>query len=233
MASKTGQIHGRDHVSKGADPVYGGAIAYDYLNVGNWLSIEADTATNIAGGVISGSVDIYAPKNGIVLRAGDGSAGYPTQPEWALTYAQMIYYLDGVQDIGYSQGGDILRYSGGGNILFYTTDGALPNCGDFLVYTNGSNDASKKSGDIQLSTYDNGGGAGDISLLAWANSGTPGYIMLATDNTSASLDDGEIGIFPASGKPVTVYDSSGYQIFRVDEDGAVHIKTGQTIAADL
>lgn len=50
---------------------------------------------------------------------------------------------------------------------------------------------------------------------------------------SAYLEGGSVEILLGSGGKTTVRDSSGNQIFRVDDDGSVHISVGQTIVADL
>lgn len=48
-----------------------------------------------------------------------------------------------------------------------------------------------------------------------------------------SLDEGSVGIDLTTGGAFEVRDNGGNPIFRVDEDGDVHIKAGKTITADL
>lgn len=63
----------------------------------------------------------------------------------------------------------------------------------------------------------------------------PNLIQLLTSATAVTIDPtGGVEVVLPSGGALTVKDSGGNPIFRIDnDDGSVHIKTGGTIVADL
>ncbi len=62
--------------------------------------------------------------------------------------------------------------------------------------------------------------------------GTGDFKILSADVVDFN-QDGDMIVHLESGKKVEVRDSSNNPIFQVREDASIHIKTGQTITADL
>ncbi len=218
-----------------------GFIRYVFKNIGKWLyvrttrgsaltdgyGVKFDAPTYTRGGFqVSVGLQPLDPTHFTdpqILLKTEGDIGQivlsasnnTDHTEWALQSGQMIYYLDGKQDIGYTQGGAILRYSGGGGITFYTTDSALPNAGDFIVYTNGSNNVNANSGNVEIHAGYNGG------------SGSPGSVTVETSTAFPSSSTvGDISIGPATGAKFRVYNHSGHDLLTVAEDSTSVLNLG-------
>ncbi len=191
---------------------YHRAKRYGAHNIGDWLFVESTSAfpADIANARVQGGQTAMLFKadshntagSGIILWSHDDVVDL--DPVWQIYPGGLIYFLDGEQDLGYTEGGNAIRYSGGGNILFYTTDGLLPNSGDFQVATSGtSDDSAVTTGSIQLGTTNTVNGAGNITLHAAGV--TPGYVWLSTAPG--------VGIPPNSGEVAVALDVVG--IFRI------------------
>ncbi len=83
---------------------------------------------------------------------------------------------------------------------------------------------------VQISV---GGAGGPLTLDT--NAGNIVLSMNDHPGTGATLeiDDGAVAVKLAVGAAVTIKNSSSAKVFEVRDDGTVHIKTGQTIIADL
>ena len=90
----------------------------------------------------------------------------------------------------------------------------------FDVQLGGAGFTVRADGDVQLQ----GKGANSQWLQVLDTDGTH-HILLKTD---AGLE-----VYPSAGTPVTVKAAGGGTIFRVDQTGALHGKTGQALTFDL
>ncbi len=214
-------LHGRSHLPQGSDPLdWSGFIRYVFNNIGKWLYVETTDDVPPGHDNVIGAGMLFHDTGGTGIVFWSDNPLFGFQPVIGITPTGWLGYLDGASDLVYTQGGDFLRYSGGGGILLYTTDGGLPYCGDVLITTTGSSDPTNASGAIQLDTSSNGSGGGnDITL----RSGRDVFVEA----------DGNVEISITTGNALTVKDNGGNPIFRVDEDGDIHIGTGKTITADL
>ncbi len=134
-----------------------------------------------------------------------------------ITGAGLYYFLDGQTDLGYTEGGNLVRYSGGGGILFYTTDGTLPNAGDFQVITNQTVDDSTYKAGAAIFDMSNGSGAdaGDLQVLTYASGGgNPGgvafgmgsYLSPSSGDFKIKLPDGGTHVvLDHLGSPLVTY----------------------------
>ncbi len=126
-----------------------------------------------------------------------------------------------------SLGGNILIEMDGGNFDFEAVaGGSPPNLIGNLAGLNFQSD-----GDITLQTN----ATGDITFTSSNDMAIGAGLDLAITGdtlTFTSNNDVVIGRL-VSGKKLQITDSGGNPIFEVREDASVHIKTGQTIVADL
>lgn len=107
---------------------------------------------------------------------------------------------------------------------------------------------------VNITSVNNGDGAPDASTGTWGIAledgssdglligsstlvtvNSLGEVDLSAYNASVRLDLTSSGVVVrlSTGKTFTVENSTGNPIFRVDEDGDIHILTGETISADL
>lgn len=109
-------------------------------------------------------------------------------------------------------GGDVTVDAGTGGDVAISTDGI------------GGMELATENGNLQLRVI----GSGNMSFDAGddLNIDAVGHVAVnSDDNISLSLN--------TPGKTLTVFDSSANPIFRIDENGDVHIKSGGSILADL
>ncbi len=223
-----------------------GFIRYVFKNIGRWLYVRTTGSSALTDGYGTKFDDAHGflvtaadgpstttnfGKPDILLSAsgGTGSVIFKTD-QGAQTSEIGLFgdvwqgYLDGGDEIVYLQGGDFLRYSGGGDVAFYTTDGALPNSGSFLVYTNGTSDDSAAT-------------LGNVEFHVDNSVGVPGNIIFVTDGTSpfSTPPNGSMIFQMAASAALVGTNSLGRVVYQLDEGGGgvFNIKTaGNTLVVN-
>ena len=203
--------HGRNHRPGGSDPIPGiGGIqfnsgTYGPENVGDWLSIE----TTGFGGPLSAGVMFQVEYDfRTELNGGEWNLNTNGGPIM-VTASDEEHSLTGTLNL--RADGDI-QASVGGQIYLYNDVGSY-----LLIDSGGGTVFLHSEADLTIEAS----GSSDLTI---DNTGSGDLILSSNGEIQANLVVGQV---------LRVRDNGNNAIFEVREDASIHIKTGQTVTADL
>ncbi len=240
--------HADQHMPDGSDPMPKVPIYYDFLNVGDWLSVEVTDG----GGLLSRAMGWYAGPTSyhdMEWKCFDGTltGDMLLSPYNFDVQAQQMNFSTLDSDVGGGGGGIALQAQttitlvatqpGSGNILFDTQGQFYATMNDWNMIGTGSQviDFSGQTGGANQQDYDGSWTVRADGLASTLDMDTSGDINITPANDFlANPVAGDVNIQVPTGKTFTIKNHTGFpQIQWTEGDTDVHIPSGGNIVADL